>query len=177
MAHPLYNLMLASVRMAKSIRSMGEVTYPRSSQTSRFIVTYLYQYGDQTISYLADLDNVSRQHMERTVTENIQEGWMVMVPNLRRRRSRCVHLTPGGEIAAVMFIREGGVILEHMSREVGIDPMPVSRCPLAAGTMTRTCIDKSVVIVDSLCTAIERGSWMRDLSEIRSEFLEESRWG
>jgi hypothetical protein len=162
--------------MAKSIRIMGEVTYPRSSQTARFIVTYLYVYGNQTIAYLAELDNVSRQHMERTVAENIQRGWMTMVPNLRRRRSQCVHLTNEGEIAAVMFLREGGVMLEHMSRGVGIDPMPISKCPLAPGTMTRTCIDKTVVIVDSLCTAIEKGEWMHDLSEIRSEFIEEARW-
>lgn len=144
---------------------MNDTAYQAyASDGMRFMVTYVYRHGPQTIAHLANIYGVSRQHMERILNECRCQRWVELKPNPKRKRSQCIHLTERGECVAVMLLHEAGILLESLAKVSKVEPM-----------LDQNYLEKSILIMDRLSHVIESGEWDHELIQVRADFLEEAR--
>jgi DNA-binding MarR family transcriptional regulator len=116
--HPIQKVVLETLRLSRTLQVAADKVYPDTSYTMRTMLTHIYRYGPKTISALAHHDNVSRQHMERLVTDAGERGWVSLIDNPARKRSHLVCLTKGGEAFATQVIDEVSIALEVLSEDL-----------------------------------------------------------
>ncbi len=151
-------------RLNRLMRMINDALYDGyGGQAAVATLMHAYSYGPTTITEMAHHESVSRQYMERVVMKLVAEGKVLLYPNPHRKRSKCVHLTEKGEVAAVMLLHETGRCLEKAFNGWRVE--------------TLLNIKEYGMLLDRLCLTLESVDWVNELTDVRLSFMEEARRG
>ncbi|NNC63996.1 MAG: MarR family transcriptional regulator [Gammaproteobacteria bacterium] len=87
---------------------------PPLSATQRAVLEFLDREDRQTVPHLARSRSVSRQHIQVSVNELVDRGWVEILPNPAHRRSPLIGLTQAGRER----LANAQAIEETLAREI-----------------------------------------------------------
>ncbi|MEU8540035.1 MarR family transcriptional regulator [Streptomyces sp. NPDC048717] len=83
---------------------------------SAIVLALLHHHGDMRMSRISELMSVDMSVSSRHVAHTVENGWVERLPDPADRRSRLLHLTPGGEeMLAELDRRLNDVLARHLA--------------------------------------------------------------
>lgn len=155
--HPLQRLILSAVNLGRSIQKVDDRAYPGSSLSRRTALTFLLQFGPQTVSDLAFVDGTSRQHMERVIRSAVGDTMVFLEPNPSRRRSVVVCLTGRGYEYAARIVEETKHMCDWIASANGFNTLQTEQCS---------------AMLRRVRYAIDQDGWMKELEAFRRRLPE-----